>query len=136
VLLNTLHKELVPIILYYKKYFDRVRPSALDTTLTTLIPVPNHPAYPSGHAAESHLFALVFSDIDPDQSAHYVESAQTIAHEREIAGVHYPSDSVAGVALAEQFFLAIKNTPWYIHQRDKAKAEWGTSSHSVLPKQN
>ena len=124
VLLNTVHTEFVPIILHYKKKFDRVRPSALDHTLTTLIPVPNHPAYPSGHAAESYLFALVFSDIDPDQSIRYFESAQTIAHEREIAGVHYPSDSAAGVALAEQFFFAIKNTTWYIQEREKAREEW------------
>ncbi|HEY0964493.1 MAG TPA: phosphatase PAP2 family protein [Candidatus Paceibacterota bacterium] len=123
-LLETIHTEFLPVIVFFKQRFDRVRPHYLDTTLTPSINVPGHPAYPSGHAAQSYLTALVLSDLDATHSDSYISSALRIAHNREIAGVHYPSDSKAGQALATQYYERLKTTDWYNEQIASARTEW------------
>lgn len=107
-----------------KKEFDRVRPSYLDTSLQTTIPVPQHPAYPSGHATESYLNALLLSELDPKNREMYIESAKRIARNREIAGVHYASDSRAGQELAQLYFVQLQETAWYKRIIVQARKEW------------
>lgn len=107
-----------------KKIYNRVRPSYLDPTLSPVIDIPQHPSYPSGHATQAHLRALVFGQLDPENRAAYIQSAQRIARNREIAGVHYPSDTQAGVHLATQLFSMLMNNSEFAEQLKKAKAEW------------
>jgi hypothetical protein len=123
-LLHTTLKELDPVLFYYKNAFDRVRPHKLDTGLTTDIEVPGHPAYPSGHATQSYFIARILSELDPERGDAYIESAYRIAHNREIAGLHYPSDSEAGRSLAQQYLVLLKETAWYKEQFEKAAKEW------------
>ena len=82
-----------------KYHYDRVRPNYLDTTLEPSISVPGHPAYPSGHATQAAAIALVLGCVDPDNKAEYI--LNRVGYNRELGGVHYPSDSVAGEKLAE-----------------------------------
>jgi membrane-associated phospholipid phosphatase len=80
-------------VMYYKHKFNRPRPSQL------------RPSFPSGHSTQSHLIA------------HFLERAIGIKHpayellhplgnriaiNREVMGLHYRSDSVAGEELAEK----------------------------------
>ncbi|MEN9920264.1 MAG: hypothetical protein RL538_157 [Candidatus Parcubacteria bacterium] len=116
--------ELSVLTMRFKKRFDRVRPSYLDTSLTTAITVPEHPAYPSGHSTQAHFIALLMSELDPEHRDAYWESAERIAKGREIAGVHYPSDSEAGKILAQQYFALLQKTPWYQTYFKLAKGEW------------
>jgi hypothetical protein len=113
-----------PQVMKQKLRFDRVRPSYLDPTLTTAIPIPPHPAYPSGHATHAYLRAQLLSRLDPKNAAVYMASAARIARNREIAGLHYPSDSEAGRLLAEQLFAALVRDPAFVAQFRKAKREW------------
>ena len=99
-----------------KKYYDRVRPSILaqelfeqdiiDSTLTTTIDIPGHPAYPSGHATQATFIAELLSYFDPIHRECYQRMADEIARNREVAGVHYRSDTLAGYQLGK--FLAKK----------------------------
>jgi len=123
-LLHTVLRDFEPIILQKKRQFDRVRPSKLDPGLTTAIAVPRHPSYPSGHAAQSHLIALILSDSNPTQAENYQESAAAIAFNREIAGVHYRSDTWAGRSLAEQYYHFLQTNEWYQTQLELAQKEW------------
>lgn len=118
------HTEFVGHIVRQKDLFNRVRPSLLDPALSVAIEIPGHPAYPSGHASESYFFALLFSELDPDNRESYFKDAQRIAHNREIAGLHYPSDSAAGVLLATTYMEQLNNNQWYQQQLEKAKEEW------------
>lgn len=120
---QSLH-ELSFLLMKFKAEHDRVRPSYLDSSLEPLFEVPNHPAYPSGHATESYFVALMMSELDPENREAYRESAFRIAHGREIAGVHYPSDSDAGRNLATQYFTLLKQTSWYTTYFELAKKEW------------
>jgi acid phosphatase (class A) len=113
-----------PQIMKQKKIYNRVRPSYLDPTLKPVIDIPPHPAYPSGHATQAQLRALVLSELDPRNRANYLQSAKRIAHNREVAGVHYPSDSKAGFILAQQLFKKLMRNPDFVEHLNAAKAEW------------
>lgn len=113
-----------PFIFSFKKQFDRVRASYLDPTLSTALEVPGHPAYPSGHATQSMLLALLLGKLDPVHEDDYFQSALRIAYNREIAGFHYPSDSKAGQELARQLFPMLLKDPSYAELFGRAQQEW------------
>ncbi len=124
ILITTMVANLDVIILSNKYEYDRVRPHFLDPLLSTVIETPHHPAYPSGHATQSYFIALVLGELNPNQKETYEASAKRIGKNREYAGVHYPSDTLAGQELARQYYQIIKETPWYQNQKEKAKLEW------------
>ena len=93
-----------PYILHSKLQFGRRRPHEYGITPTIL--VPDHPAYPSGHATQSHLLARVAACGQPERRGEFEAIAERIALNRVKAGVHYPSDSDAGRMLADQIECA------------------------------
>jgi len=107
-LLELMDQDVRYFVLRYKKMFSRPRPSELDPTLNLAIPNPGHPAYPSGHATQSYAMATVMADFDPDHAESYMQFARDMAKRREIAGVHYPSDSEAGQKLAVQILEKLR----------------------------
>ena len=97
---------------YHKAKYQRPRPSQLAPQLLPPIPVPGHAAYPSGHATEAYCVQLCLAEV-LRQAGGIVPSAaqagdpllrlaQRIARNREVLGLHYPSDSEAGRILAEK----------------------------------
>ncbi|MEX0917523.1 MAG: phosphatase PAP2 family protein [Candidatus Paceibacterota bacterium] len=123
-LLLAAREHILRIVMTLKRDYDRVRPSFFDSTLTTSVEVPGHPAYPSGHASEAYVNAFILSHLDQVHRDAYESDAARIARNREIAGVHYPSDSEAGGLLAEQFvplFLASKEGQTLL---SAAREEW------------
>lgn len=127
-LARMLFEEIEPIILRQKLAFDRVRPNKLDPTLVVAIEVPEHPAYPSGHATQAFALARLFGMIDPQRQAAFDRDALRVATNREIAGVHYPSDSAAGKMLAEQVVAYFVNIPSVARLIEEARAEWSSAS--------
>ena len=98
-------------IIYFKKIFDRARPRVLEPQIEPTIKPPGHPAYPSGHATTAYAFALLMSKKYPHRKDEFMRIANTIATNRELAGVHYASDTLAGLKLALQLvpiYLKIK----------------------------
>ncbi len=101
-----------PVIYLNKRYFMRARPGHLrhpelrpmfgDTGSGPDRLNPGHPSYPSGHATQAHVWAglLSFCGKDPDGKAE--QAANDVARNREIAGLHFESDSTAGRALAKE----------------------------------
>ncbi|HEY7581272.1 MAG TPA: phosphatase PAP2 family protein [Acetobacteraceae bacterium] len=111
--------------LYWKGFYRRMRPSQLLPALMPPISVPGHASFPSGHATQSWLVSLSMQQALPgfvlDSSTHLpgtpaaaslcaalapglTQLALRIARNREIAGLHYPTDSVGGRTLANQVF--------------------------------
>ena len=122
--LNYANDNVIAVVLHFKQIFDRVRPSYLDKTLTTTISVPRHPAYPSGHSSQAYTFAHILGELDNNNKDTYLEAAYRVAHNREIAGVHYPSDSEAGRSLAMQYVQILFNDPEFLKLFAAAKTEW------------
>ena len=121
--------------MHWKRKFKAPRPAQLYPALIPVIPTPNHPAYPSGHSCQSYLIPYLLSLIltagsegaeemfkaddngtpnGEKEKCHGIffpamAFAQRIAVNREVAGVHFASDSAAGRKLAADLALFWKN---------------------------
>lgn len=114
-------------VLKYKKEFARVRPSALSKDIEPIIKNPSHAAYPSGHATQMYFIAKALGDINPDKADEYKKYVMALAHRREIAGVHYPTDTAAGFLLAQSLFDALMEVENVKNQLERAKKEFQTT---------
>lgn len=65
---------------------------------------PGHGSYPSGHATLARCWAELIGHYngDPTKKKLMIEAADDVALNREVAGLHFPSDSVAGKDLGQQ----------------------------------
>lgn len=112
------------IIMSQKQHFDRVRPSVLEPGLDPVLEVPGHPAYPSGHSTQAHFLAYALGELMPNRKQVLIDEAYQIARNREVAGLHYPSDTEAGKLLARQFLDLALRDPNLGPLLTKAKQEW------------
>ena len=125
--------------MHYKGIYNRQRPSQLEPRLLPPLSVPGHASYPSGHATQAHLVRLCASKLIPIDRPDYDKLkidlwalAKRIARNREIAGFHYHSDTVAGHALALATFTYLEEDrnqadpeiPSYATIFSAAQAEW------------
>ena len=102
ILIKFISKSVDPIILNLKKKYNRVRPYRLDTSIIPSIKPPKHPSYPSGHSIQSFIIAYLLSEKYPEKKDHFIKTAYSIAKNREYAGVHYSSDTIYGIIIAQK----------------------------------
>jgi membrane-associated phospholipid phosphatase len=79
-----------------------IRPTQADPGITLAVPLPNHPSYPSNHAAVSGAAANILSHLFPSDKSHLASLAQEAAISRLYAGIHYRFDMDAGLEIARQ----------------------------------
>ena len=115
---NLMNKS-VKIITELKNFYDRPRPDVLAKKMNIKLDMMDiksakTPAYPSGHTAQGYLIALVLSDKHPKGKKAFMKLAKDISDSRNMAKVHYKSDSVFGKELGEALYkhiaLAILST--------------------------
>jgi acid phosphatase (class A) len=104
---------LLPIILYIKYINNRVRPSYLTKKIKPCIETPGHPSYPSGHSIEVYMIANILSDKYPNKKEDLFRIADKIAKNRELAGVHYRSDTQFGKYLAKKLYILFKKDGYF-----------------------
>ena len=115
-------------VFYFKRLYSRTRPFHVDATLGTVIPqasehFPKHPSYPSSHATLATIAAEVIKFLlDPYGTPATVETraridnvAFLIGFRREIAGLHFRSDTTAGISLGRQIFTLLRQQPTLAH---------------------
>lgn len=85
-----------------KYHYWTLRPHHANAALTTVFPVPNYPAYPSGHGSLSAAAARVLTHFFPERADELEALRQEAAMSRVIAGIHYVFDMTAARDLAEQ----------------------------------
>jgi len=100
-----LKKELSSLILSLKYKFNRPRPRQLARSLGVKLDMLDFdtaktPAYPSGHAIQSHVIANIMSRMNPRFKKSLEMLADRISLSRMQAGVHYPSDLFIGKEIA------------------------------------
>jgi hypothetical protein len=96
---------------HYKDKFDRPRPHLMDHGINPMVTVPNHAAYPSGHAMQAYLIAHGMAEVfghDPGVIAEAFDVAHRIRENREWAGVHYASDGDCGAIIAQTAFSQLR----------------------------
>src|SRR5229473_2247200 len=74
--------------------------SQADPLITLSIGLPNHPSYPSNHAAVSTTVALVLGSIFPSESERLEGMAEEAGTSRIYGGIHYRFDKTAGEEIA------------------------------------
>jgi hypothetical protein len=129
--------------MHHKLAFARPRPSQLSPAVMPPVDPPPHAAYPSGHATQAHLVALCLALVMPDMTAVHQrppegggsplpvrrdplrDMAVRIARNREVLGLHYPSDSEAGERLAYRAFATMA-------EMHKAEDEHSQPMHPAL----
>ena len=79
-----------------KVAYGRARPSQLDPTLAVALPVPSSPSYPSDFAAAATAAAEVLAYVFPDRAQVLRGKAEQAIRSRQLAGLEFPSDAVAG----------------------------------------
>jgi PAP2 superfamily len=110
----------------FKHQFAVTRPSELSPFLMPMIEVPQHGAFPMGHATESHVIAGVLAHLagyEPGKTGSQIlrRIAGRISQNRVVAGVHFPVDGLSGRLLGEA--LA------------KLYISWGTGSRNLTTHQ-
>jgi hypothetical protein len=117
--------------MHYKYQFDRPRPSQISPLLMPPVEIPGHASYPSGHATESWLLSGLLAEVMPAQAAVPLALvAERVARNREVLGLHYPSDSAAGKFLAASSKLLLMQCDLVQTLIAKARDEW-TLNRSV-----
>ena len=93
-------------ILILKYHYNRPRPTQVAVRLgktlnKQLTPSAHTPSFPSGHAAQANLIATVMSRMYPRFKGQFNLVADSIERSRLEAGLHFPSDIVAGRSLGK-----------------------------------
>lgn len=79
-----------------KYHYWVIRPSQADPSITTLVPLPSHPSYPSAHSCLSSAGASVLAALFPAEARHFTELTKQSGESRIAAGLHYRFDCDAG----------------------------------------
>jgi membrane-associated phospholipid phosphatase len=82
-----------------KYAYNRPRPSELDPSLSTAVAAPRSPSYPCEHAVTAGAASEVLAYLFPAVAQQFADLAQEAATSRVQAGVQFPSDAAAGLAL-------------------------------------
>jgi hypothetical protein len=96
-----MNNYITPIIFKLKHEFNRVRPYKLDKLIIPTAPEPKHAAYPSGHSTQAYFISALLSQKYPVKKNSNDKMAIRVATNREVAGIHYVSDSKYGKIVAE-----------------------------------
>jgi acid phosphatase (class A) len=86
----------------------RLRPFVQHPTLVQPVFAATDFSYPSGHSTGSELQARILGTLFPDQADALLKRARQIADSRVVAGVHYASDTEAGVTLGDLVFAQLE----------------------------
>jgi acid phosphatase (class A) len=91
-----------------KDAFSRPRPFLTDRRLAPVVALPPTASYPSGHTTWAVACAIILADMVPERRVQIFARADEYSRNREVGGVHYPSDvaagHLAGTALAVELF--------------------------------
>ncbi|HSS10814.1 MAG TPA: phosphatase PAP2 family protein [Acidimicrobiales bacterium] len=112
-----------------KYTYHRQRPNQFDHRLSTVIPDPRSPSYPSEHAAVGWAAATVLASLYPQIGAAMQALAQDEGRSRLLAGVEFPSDVTAGMELGQ----AVGNALVQRAKTDGADTPWTGTIPTVDP---
>ena len=71
-------------------------------------------SYPSGHSAIGWGWALVLSQLMPEQAEAILNRGREYVYSRSVCNVHWQSDTLAGMAVASAAFARLQNDPLYL----------------------
>jgi acid phosphatase (class A) len=94
-----------------KKINGRLRPFVQHPVLVMPLFTAGDFSYPSGHSSGTELQARILGKLFPTRSDALLTRARQVADGRVVAGVHYASDTEAGIALGDLLFAQLETKP-------------------------
>ena len=113
-----------------KATWDRKRPYLTDTRIKPCVELEKTPSYPSGHATRGMVWALVLAEIYPEHRDALLARGREFGEDRELAGLHYPSDVAAGQKLGAEIAKRLLADPEFRAKIEKAKEEVLAHAHA------
>jgi acid phosphatase (class A) len=110
-----------------KKAYARPRPFITNPAIDVAIERPDSTSYPSGHATGSALHAALLAAIWPDRAPDFLHQAELVRLARLYAGVHYPSDVMAGKRLGEAIAREMLKSPQTQQAIEECRAEFAAA---------
>jgi acid phosphatase (class A) len=124
-LLDRAHASATAPIRDAKARYRRARPYEADRRVTPAVPPEDTPSFPSSHATRGVLVARVLAALAPSRGDALRDCGQRVGFDRVLAGVHYPSDVLAGQRLGEALAVALLETPAFARELEAVRAaEW------------
>src|SRR5208282_1380091 len=80
-------------------------------------------SYPSGHAGIGWAWALMLSEIAPEQADAILARGQAFAQSRVICNVHWDSDVIEGRFMGAATVAVLHSNPAFLADLESAKAE-------------
>ncbi|MDR3435202.1 phosphatase PAP2 family protein [Telmatospirillum sp.] len=119
------------IVASAKVGFDRLRPSVVDNRVALLRKdveaggAQHHRSgsYPSGHATFAYVSAVLLAGMVPEKASEIYGRAADYAHNRLIAGTHYPTDIDAGRIAGTVIANVLLHDPVFLDAYAKARVE-------------
>jgi hypothetical protein len=126
-LIEGIHHDAFVSVRRHKLVFNRPRPYQFDPALEPPF-FRGHPSYPSGHATQAFAVALGLLAIIPSRAEELKQEvlklATRIAFNREIAGLHFPTDTQAGAELANELHRLSRGNAKFLEHIDLAQEQW------------
>lgn len=100
-----------PILFFLKDHFNRARPEQVASSFNIpfQVKIPHtamNPAYPSGHALDSHIMAYCIKKLAPHKSEEIDHFTKKARESRMNVGLHYPSDNIISKILANDIIAS------------------------------
>lgn len=112
------------VAMHFKAQYSRARPAQVYPALMPPILTPPHASYPNAHALQSLLMSGCAKLAAPELSDPLDALANRIGENREIAGVHYPSDRIASQHIADKVLPQLQKCQKFKDVLKKAKLEY------------
>jgi acid phosphatase (class A) len=106
-----------------KDFWHRTRPYRANDSIKPLVDVSTDGSYPSGHAMFGCMTAVLLGAMVPEQRAALLARGQTYAHNRVVAGVHYPTDVEAGCTSGKVIAAVLLQAPGFQSDFVAARSE-------------
>jgi acid phosphatase (class A) len=118
-----LNKEAGLIVRQAKKHWDRPRPFATSDAIHPCLFKPMGPSYPSTHSTFGTLTGIILANMIPEKAREIYARAALYRFNREIGGVHYPSDVAAGRIVGTVIAAFLFQDKAFMDEYAKARAE-------------
>jgi acid phosphatase (class A) len=116
-----------------KIHYNRLRPYTASALVKPVVPQPANASYPSGHACFGYISAILLAKMLPEKAPQIFDRAALFAHNRVIAGAHYPTDIQAGMVSASVIAHALLQDKKFMADFNQAKQEL---RRVILPQMN
>ncbi len=128
--LSSVAPESKAVVVAAKPKFHRVRPYVTDPRIQPSLEKETGFCYPSGHATGGMTYALILAEMFPDQKDALIARGKQIGEDREVGGMHYPSDVAAGQTIAAEIVKRLLANPEFHAALEKAVEECHADAHA------